>query len=125
MGDTHKKRHQKKKIDTKKKLVGIKKRNMQGRKEGEGRKGKEGEGRKGKEGEGRGRKGKEGEGEGRKGKEGRKEGRKEDALSVNSSILYSKFLEASKEGRRKIGRHPLQRQPQHLAGGAAPSPPTF
>ena len=63
--------------------------------------------------------------EGRKaaGKDG-KEARKKDALSVNSSIWHSKFLDASKEGRRKVGRHPLQRQEQHLWGRLCALPPT-
>ena len=84
--------------DTHQKTNRHQKKDMQGRKEG--KKGKEGQGRK----EGR----KKGEGA-RKGKEGRN--------------WHTKFLEASKEGSRKVGRHPPQRQPQDLGGGAAPSIP--
>ena len=54
-------------------------------------------------------------------KKGRKEGRKEDTLSANSSIWHSKFLEASKEGRRAVGQLlPAATATASAGEGAAP-----
>ena len=54
-------------------------------------------------------------------KEASKEGRKEDTLSANSSIWHSKFLEASKEGRRAVGQLlPAATATASAGEGAAP-----